>query len=183
MFRAMNTRKIMIYAHLGLAALFMPMLLLMPFTGAMYLWGFKGDEVKTEAFQLSAPIPENQADREQFFKDQFKQAGIEFKFESVNVSKTSVIFRPQTRDYYAASLGEGGGWTVSKVQPNLLKRLIEVHKGHGPNLMRIFESIFGMALILTTLSGLWLAWTVKPYRKVTLVSFGIGAAVIFVCLI
>ncbi len=172
----------MIYAHLGLASLFMPMLLLMPFTGAMYLWGFKGEEKKTVVFQISEPIPATTPEQETFFRDQFQRAGVNYNFETFAISKISVTFRPQSRDYYAAVPSEAGGWEVSKVEPNLLKRLIEIHKGHGPNMMRIFESIFGIALIFTTLSGLWLAFTVKPYLKVTLVSFGVGAAVIAICL-
>ncbi len=178
----MNTRKIMIYLHLGLASLFMPMLLLMPFTGAMYIWGFKGEETKTAAFKLTETIPAEVAEQSSFFREQFKKAGIDYNFESVRVAKADVLFRPQSRDYYVANLAEGGEWTMSKVEPTLLRRLIEIHKGHGPNLMRIFESIFGIALILTTLSGLWLAWTVKAYRSVTLVSFGVGAAIIAACL-
>lgn len=176
-------RKTMIYLHLGLASLFMPMLLLMPFTGAMYLWGFQGDQKKSAAFEISEVVPTETSEQEKFFRDQFKNKGIEFNFEYIKANKNEFIFRPQSRNHYVANKADDGKWIVSKMEPNLLRRMIELHKGHGPKIMRIFESIFGISLILTTLSGLWLAWNVKPYRKITVVSFVVGVGVIATCLI
>lgn len=181
----MNTRKMMINIHLVLAALFMPLLLIMPFTGASYLLGFKGDQTKTEAFRIpTATLPEDMKEKEQFFRDEFKKQNIDFSFEYIKESGKSLIFRPATRIHYVASVEKDTNEIiVTKVDPTLLLRLIELHKGHGPTMMRGFEAIFGIALILTTLSGLWLAWTAKPYRKITLISFAIGCSVILICLI
>lgn len=181
----MNTRKLMINIHLVLAALFMPLLLIMPFTGASYILGFKGDQAKTEAFRITtATLPENTKEKEQFFRDEFKKQNIDFDFEYIKDAGKTLIFRPTTRVHYVASIEKDANEiVVTKVNPTWLARLIELHKGHGPTMMRWFEAIFGLALILTTLSGLWLAWTAKPYRKITLISFAIGCSVILICLI
>lgn len=179
----MNTRKLMINVHLVLAALFMPLLLMMPLTGALYILDFKGDQTKTDVFQISESVPAEEKMREVFFKEQFIKHGIDYDFEYIRASKTEFIFRPTTKVHYVASLGTDHIVTVSKVEPTLLKRMIELHKGHGPRAMRWFEAVFGLALILTTLSGLWLAWTVRPYRTLTIGSFMIGVIIIAICMI
>lgn len=178
----MPTRKLMIYIHLVIAAVFLPLMLIMPLTGSLYIFGFTGDQEKVESFRVQAQVPEEAKEKEDFFRDLFRRQGIDFDFEYIRGTKTDFIFRPATRVHYVATK-DGETLVVSKVTPTLLKRLIELHKGHGPTLMRWYEAFFGIALILVTLSGLWLAWTVKPYRKATLISFGIGVLVIALCLI
>lgn len=165
----------------------MPLLLLMPFTGVMYLLGYKGDQTKVEAFRIpEAVIPTEEAAQESFFREVFAKSGVAYSFSYVRVSGKEFTFRPTSRVHYVANVSENADKpeiVFSKVEPNLLKRLIEIHKGHGPVAMKWFEIAFGMAVILTAISGLWLAWTVQPYRKVTLISFGVGALVIALCLI
>jgi hypothetical protein len=176
-------RPLLIQIHLVLASVFMPLMLMMPLTGTSYLLGFKGTEVKTEAFRTSENVPEDKNTHRTFFEEQFKKQNLDFGFEQIKESGSDFIFRPSSRVHYMASKSAEGGLIFTKIEPNLLKRLIEIHKGHGPQLMRYFEMAFGFALILTTLSGLWLAFTVPAYTKSTLISFGVGALVIVLCLI
>ena len=177
----------MTYVHLSLASLFMPLLLLMPFTGVMYLLGYKGDQSSVEAFRMAAvSIPADEKAQEAFFREAFAANSIDYSFSYIRGGGKEFTFRPTSRVHYVAKVSDSGDKSeiiFSKVEPNLLKRLIEIHKGHGPIAMKWFEVAFGLALILTTFSGLWLAWTVKPYRKATLISFGLGALVIALCLI
>ncbi len=180
----MKNRKFWIYTHLILAAFFMPYLLLMPTTGSLYLLGFPGTEVKTEAFRINGEVPAETEAQENYFREQFRQQGIDFNFEYIRGTSTNFVFRPTTRTYYTATKNESGEIVFTRVEPNLLKRLIELHKGHGPQAMRWLEIAFGMGLILITLSGLWLAWTVKPYRKAALLSFVGGSfLIVLVCLL
>lgn len=179
----MNSRKLMINVHLVLAAVFMPLLLMMPLTGALYLLGYQGEQTKTEVFRINEAVPSDEAAREEFFRKQIAAQGIDHKFEYVRATKTEYILRPTTRVHYVAAIESDTQLVVSRVEPNLLKRLIELHKGHGPRAMKWFETAFGLALILTTLSGLWLAWTVKPYRVITLSAFSVGLIVMILCLI
>lgn len=183
----MINRKVLTYVHLSLASLFMPLLLMMPFTGVMYILGFKGEQKVAEAFRIpAATIPADEAEREDFFRKVFAANAVDYSFSYIRAGGKEFTFRPTSRTHYVAAVsdaGEKAEIVFSKVEPNLLKRLIEVHKGHGPVAMRWFEVAFGIALIFTTFSGLWLAWTVQPYRKATLVSFGLGALIIALCLI
>lgn len=179
----MNTRKLIINIHLILAALFLPMLLLMPLTGALYILGYKGDAVKTEVFTINANIPSDSKEQETFFRAKFKEAGIDYNFEYIKMNKNEYIFRPQTKLHYIATKQEADQIVFTKIEPNFLFSSIELHKSHGPLMMKWFQVGFGLALILTTLSGLWLAITVKAYRVPTFISFAIGCLVIFLCFI
>jgi hypothetical protein len=178
----MPTRQFMIQIHLVIASVFLPLLLMMPLTGALYLWGFKGEQTKEEAFRITDRPPVEKLAQEEFFRAKFKEQNIDYDFEYVRAAAKEYIFRPATQIHYIANV-DGDELIFSRINPNLLKRMMELHKGHGPILMRWFESLFGVALIMVTLSGLWLAFTVPKYRRLTFISFGIGLAAIIVCMI
>lgn len=179
----MNTRKLMINIHLFLAALFLPLMLLMPLTGSLYILGFKGQETKIEIFRTKNSVPTDEKERETFFKEILSKNGVEASFEYVRATKTEYILRPTTRVYYLGVVSEGDELAIFRVEPDLLKRMIELHKGHGPVAMRWFEVAFGIALLLTVFSGIWLALTVKAYRTITLSAFAVGLAIISICMI
>lgn len=181
--RGMEKRQLFINIHVGLAAVFLPMLLMMPLTGLFYLFGFKGTQTKTEAFRIVDTVPVDAKAREAFFREQFKLSGVDFDFEYIREGDSGFVFRPSSRVHYVASQAEGGSLIVSKMEPDLLKRLIELHVGHGPILMKWFEKAFGVALILVTLSGLWLALTVSKYRTLTFICFGSGAVAMVFCIL
>lgn len=185
-------RKTWIYIHLAIASLFMPLMLMMPLTGSLYLLGFKGDQTKSDLFVITEKPPEpvindsgeeDLSAQEEFFRQQFSKNGIDARFEYIRPTKTEYIFRPTTRTHYVATKKDDGTMSVARVEPGFLKSTIELHKGHGPRFMRWFEVLFGLALILTTLSGVWLAWTVQPYRKVMTISVAAGVLAMVAALI
>ncbi len=176
-------RPLLIQIHLGLASLYLPLLLMMPMTGGLYLLGFKGSETKTEAFKTEAPLPVEKSEWRTFFNQQFENQKIDFQFEEIKEAGNDFLLRPSSRTHYSATKNSDSTLTFFKIEPNLLKKLVEIHKGHGPKLMKWFEISFGVALILTALSGLWLSITVPKYKKITWISFGIGSAIILICLI
>ena len=170
----MKSRNLAIKIHLILASLLMPFLLIMPLSGVFYLIGFKGDAKTELAFTISEKIPLDLKEKEAFFNEQFKQNNISYKFEYIREKDNEVIFRPSSKLHYTATIIPDGVTSVYKSQPNLTKRLIELHKGHGPRLMRTLEIIFGFALIIITLTGVWIALITKPYRKPMAISLLIG---------
>lgn len=178
----MPSRKLLIQFHLMIASLFLPLMLMLPATGALYIWGVKGTDQQAEAFRTTGVIPADTETQEAFFREKFKEAGVDYDFEYIRVRGADYTFRPQSKVYFTAK-AEGENLTFTRHDPALLTRLTELHKGHGPVMMRWFESAFGVALILTTISGLWLAVTVKAYRSTTLISFAIGSAIMLFCLI
>lgn len=178
----MNLRKLVIYAHLILASLYLPLLFLMPFTGSMYLLGFKGEEQKVPAFEVSAmDVPSDEFAKAEFFRKIFAEQQVSYEFDYIKETSDSYIFRPTSKRYFVAQKNEAF-LSFSEVRPSLLKGLIELHKGHGPVLMRPFAVFFAIAMMLTVFSGLYLGLTLKPYRKPTLISVGVGLFMILLCL-
>lgn len=178
----MISRNYIVKTHLILASLLMPFLLLMPLSGVFYLLDIKGETVNEFSFVVSEPIPFEAEAKIQFFREQFKKNNIDFEFESIKDAGKELIFRPTTKLYYTAILIPENDIRVYKSKPNLVKKLIELHKGHGPKILRILEIIFGISLITIALSGVWIAVITKPYRKPMLISFSIGAIVILFAL-
>lgn len=173
-------RKVVIKIHLLLAGFFLPYLLIMPLSGTLYLLGEKGSEIKTLAFSVNKLVPSD--NKEEFFRQIFKDQNANYDFEYIKGDSLNFLFRPTTSTYYQAKVS---GETIHfyKVEPNLVRRLVELHKGHGPQFMRYFEIAFGIGLILITLSGIWLAFVVRDYRHsmgiATLIGVFIVAAAIF----
>ena len=164
-------RATVVKMHLALASLFLPFLLLIPLSGGLYLVGEKGEQIKTEAFKIEANIPsENQAD---FFRQQFKERGLDFDFEEIKSSGIDLTFRPSSRVHYMATMSDNGA-TVYKLEPDLIRRLMEIHKGHGPQLIKWLQTAFALAIVLVTLSGFYLAINIPAYAKTMGICFGLG---------
>ncbi|MFG1500956.1 PepSY domain-containing protein [Halobacteriovorax sp. XZX-3] len=166
-------RPFFIKIHLYLSALASPLLLMMAFTGVSYLLGFKGSEVVE-------PIKVVQLSKSELTKEnisvQLNEIDESYDFAYVKQVGDGAITRPTTRDYYKFQIKEDGTH-ISHVKPNLLKRLIELHKGHGPQFLRYIEKIIGIFLLLIILSGLYLAYTMKKERKIVGILFLIGLSV------
>lgn len=146
----------------------------MPLTGTLYLLGQSGEEAREKIFEVQGVIPEEKSEKEEFFRQVFKDAGIDYEFQYIRETPTQLIFRPTSRTYMVAKPTDGGV-EIFKVTPNFMKSMVELHKGHGPLLFRYFEMVFGVGLILMALSGVWLAWVVPAYRNKLFISFGAGA--------
>lgn len=159
--------------HTFLATLFLPFALLLPLTGVSYLLGFKGDVVKTEAFKLVTQLPEDESEQIQMFRNTLLQH--DFTFEKMVFKDGEYIFRPTSRPYYSAKVTQENEVTFFKNEPSLMKRLLEVHKGHGPARLRYLEIAFGIALLIISFSGLWLALSLKAYCKISVVGLTLGA--------
>lgn len=173
----MRIRQIMIQFHMLVAAFFMPLMLLMPLSGGLYLWGEKGSQDKEEVFIINEPVPAEESQMKLFFEGQFVKNQIEYGFDYIKVNGSDYIFRPTNKTHYVASL-ENNTLKMYKVNPSWVKRIIEMHKGHGPKWLRNFAMIFALALLLVSISGVILGFLIPKYRwSVTLAMVG-GAVVI-----
>ena len=173
-------RATVIKIHLALASLFLPFLLLIPLSGGLYLIDQKGEQIKTEAFKVDVPVPSENPD--DFFRQQFNERGLDFDFEYIRVNGNDLTFRPSSRVHYMASKSESGA-TVYKLEPDLIRRLMEIHKGHGPKLIKWLQTGFALAIILVTLSGVYLAINVPAYAKTMGICFGMGLLLVLASLI
>lgn len=170
-------RPTLIKIHLALASFFLAFLVIMPISGTGYLLGFKGETSKKLAFTTSTKLENNK----DYFKSELKKQNIDFHFEYIKNKGNSYILRPSNREHYVAVKNQDSvGFYL--YQPNLMAKLVELHKGHGPTLFKRLETIFGVGLILVTLSGLYLIFGLQRYYKLVAISFGSGLIILFLTL-
>ncbi len=172
-------RSFWIKIHLYLASFFLPLLLLMAVSGGAYLQGFKGT-VESAPIPVLNPVPlDTTASDLKQEVDGFLQAnGIVHNFEYVKVSGKTLITRPTSRDYYEIDTRSDVP-TVTLQQPDLLKRIVELHKGHGPGLFKNLQKVMALGLIVILLSGFWLGFTSAALRTPTMITTLAGLALAF----
>lgn len=175
-------RPFILNIHLILSAVFIPLLLIIPLSGSLYLLGLKGDQQKTEVLSVEATLPSDMKGKEDALRKILADNKIDYNFEYIKETPSELILRPTSRDYYTAVAKEGK-ITLFAVKPSFTAKLMELHKGHGPRMMKYFEAAFGISMILVLLSGLWLALTIPKYRKITLISGAIGIVLLGALLI
>lgn len=168
-------RATLIKIHLYLSAVFAPFIFLMSITGTSYLLGYKGDVTKEV---IQTVVTEQSSLTEEYVREELKKIDPNYSFEYLKGAGKSVFTRPTTRTYYELNIVETGV-QITKVKPNFLRAIIEVHKGHGPGLLKTVEKVFGVALLLILISGMWLALTVKRDKSITLILTTIGGTVLF----
>ena len=171
-------RNLWMRIHLSIAAFFLPAILLMAISGGLYLNGFKGsvdsvpvDITNPASVDLDSPTLKQDID------GLLQSNGIVHNFEYVKVAGNVVTTRPTSRDYYTIDVSAPVPEVVLN-QPDLIKRLVELHKGHGPGLFKTLQMGMAVGLVVILLSGFWLGLSSSLLRKATLGIAGTGIAVV-----
>lgn len=170
-------RSLLVTIHLYLSSFFAAAVLLVAVSGGLYLIGVKGS-VQQEAVGTFPGGAELLAEPD---VDQvlavLATAGIDdFSFEYVKKGGNTVFTRPTSRLHYVLAV-DGDAITVTRNTPDLQKRMIELHKGHGPTLFKTFQKVFAAGMIFMILSGLWLGLQSPRLRRTTLITAGSGLVV------
>jgi len=174
------TRQTWINLHLWLAAFFTPILLIIAISGGLYLVGVKGTTVEgSVSLPAEASLNLKSADLKVDVDALLRGAGVEHSFEYIKKSGSTLTTRPTSRTYYVFKVSEDGV-TASRHVPDLQKRLIELHKGHGPLAFKWLQRITAVGLILAMLAGLWLAFSDADLRRHGVISTGAGLVVAIV---
>ena len=165
--------------HLLLASFVMPAVLLISISGGLYLFGFKGNSNETEIkvsnqFVLDIKSQQLEEDVEKLLR----QLGIETEFEYLKIKGTTITTRPTSRSHLKIIVSKDD-MKIWKVQPSFQKTLIELHKGHGPLLFKVYQKLVAISLIVILLSGLWMGLSNKRMRTNTLLAIFIGTATFF----
>lgn len=173
------SRKLLVTLHLYLAAFFTPMVLLVGITGGLYLYGVKAKGETTQVSVLAGQtldVPK-EADAAKTYVDALlKQANVEHAYDYVRAQGPVATTRPTHRTHYQLRQSDEG-IVVNKVEPNLMMTMLELHKGHGPSLFRLFETVFALGLVLVMLTGFWLGLQSPMLRKPTLLLTIVGTAI------
>lgn len=147
----------------------------MAVTGTCYLLGFKGS---TQEEIVSSIAVGDETITSDYVAAYVKKMAPDYSFEYIKQSPGVFYTRPTTRTYYKIKKKGQGSYVVYKVKPSFLASIIEVHKGHGPKLVKLLEKILGFILMLILISGVWLALQLARDRKITLILMGSGFALL-----
>lgn len=174
-------RKLLILIHMYIAAFLAPALILVGLSGGFYLSGYGGDMTKTSVTLpadtvLDFRAPELDADVRALLID--LDPG--YNFEYIKNRGTLIQTRPTSRTHYEFAMKDGI-LSASHVKPNFQAVMMELHKGHGPNLFKIYQKFVALGLLLIVLSGLWVGLVSKVYRKKTFATAA-GGLLVFLML-
>ena len=170
-------RSLWIKIHLYVAAFFLPMLLAMAASGGLYLLGVKGS-VDSTPVSLSAtkPLSADSGTLVNDVRELLNANGIDHDFEYIKVSGQKLITRPTSADYYEFIIHENEVQATLN-QPDLIKSLVELHKGHGPLFFKDLQKLMALGLLIVLLSGFWLGTSSAGLRVTTLLTTGAGLLV------
>lgn len=173
------TRRNWINVHIYLAAFLAPMIILVASSGGLYLLGIKGS-VEQEPVQLAvgSEIDLNSSSLKADVELILKQSNIDHSFEYIKQSGSSLYTRPTSKTYYEFNVSDTGV-SALKSTPDLQKRMIELHKGHGPLIFKVLQQIFAFGLLAIILSGVVLGITTPAFRSKTLTIIAVGFATLF----
>lgn len=161
------SRKLVINIHLYLAAFFAPMVVIMAFSGGLYLLGVKGSIEKETVAVVPVKIDTQSPDLEQQVRDLLQEQGLNSNFQYLKHRGENLDTRPTNRQFYQL-LQRDDGLHIVAAKPDLIAALVELHKGHGPTLYKQFEIAFSMALVVIMLSGLYLGLASKGLKTRTM---------------
>jgi len=173
-------RKKLIWLHLGFAAFLAPMFFTVAVTGAMDLAGI---DAKTERTPITLPAGQ-MAERgspslESDIRTILQSSDIDHNFEYLRDRGSTIQTRPTSRKHINFKRSPDG-LQAEWVKPNLQYSLMELHKGHGPKIFKLYQILAGISLFFIVLGGLLIGLLAPAYRNVTLGLCAVGALVFLV---
>lgn len=171
-------RKLLILLHLYGAAFMAPAFLLLATSGGLYLMGKKGAVETTElTLPSDAALDFKSPTLEADVRTLLSSAGIDYKFEYVKNRGDVIQLRPTSRTYIEMKQTPAG-LTASRKDPNLTAAVMEIHKGHGPTLIKTYHKLVALLLFGVVIGGIFVGLLAKAYRRKTLFTM-IGGTVLY----
>ncbi|MCB1646531.1 MAG: PepSY domain-containing protein [Pseudomonadales bacterium] len=172
------SRRNWINIHLYLAAFFAPGILLMALSGGLYLLEIKGTTTDTRVTLPAGTVldlksPSLEADTRRILQN----AGIDHDFEYLRTGGNTTVTRPTSRTSYQFSVAGDGSVSLTRSEPDLIKSLVELHKGHGPGLFKRLQQLMALGLLIVVISGLILGIQSPGLRKISLILTASGTAI------
>ena len=170
-------RRKLILLHLVFAGVMAPAFLLLAVSGGLYLLGVKGQTTATELpVAEGAALDLDAADIDAEARRFLAAAGIDHDFAYVKHRGETLDLRPTSRTYLVLAADEDGA-RVTRHVPDLQKSMIELHKGHGPQLFKLYQKMVAVALIGVVLGGVVVGLLAPVWRRTTVVSVVVGTLV------
>ena len=177
------SRKLLVDIHLYLATFLAPIILMMAISGGLYLFGYKGTTEKEVIYSGPASFQIDSQNLDSEVAAFLTANGQNSDFEYLRMGGNSFVTRPTSRDYFSFVF-KGDQLEVTSEKPDLIKTVVELHKGHGPGWFKTFQKFTAFGLTFILVSGLWIALMTPPMRKLavslTSAGFVVWLALIFV---
>ncbi len=169
-----KTRNFLVLGHLLFAGLLAPMFILVAITGGLYLYGNKGETVET-ALQVPAAIEivQDAPDVEDKVRAVLAANDLPQDFQYLRMRPDSITTRPTSREFVVLEK-DGDVWSATLHKPNLQYRMMELHKGHGPELFKLYQIFTAIALFFIILGGVAVGLLAPAYRNKTIGSVIVG---------
>lgn len=173
-----KTRNFLVKCHLWAAGLLAPLFILVAYTGGAYLLDFEGEVKETPlALPAGTVLDPESATVEADVRRILAANQLPVDFEYLRMRGDSITTRPTSRTYVSFERDVTGQWSATLNEPDLQYSLIELHKGHGPQLYRYYQILAAVVLFLVVLGGLIVGWMAPGYRRATSIGLGIGTVV------
>ena len=165
--------------HLALAAFFFPVALMFAFTGGLYTL-----EIKSGYDETTRPIALQEALKPELASlvalaggelqaagfavpsggASVKKAGTSFELEWTGVDR-DVVLRPTTDPLQAQLI-------VKETKP--WRHLVQLHKAKGSDFAKAISVAWAIGLVTILGSGMVMAWTAPPFRRLAIRASGAG---------
>lgn len=176
----MQLRRLLIWLHLAFASFTLPFLLLVAVTGALYVNGSKGS-VSSAAIELpSGTSLDMKSDSlKADVKTLLKAQGVDVRVQKLKISGNTIITRPSSEPYAELKVSSTG--VEGKLQtPDLHRKLVELHKGHGPKAFKLYQTLAAITLIFVSLGGVLIGLLMPAYRNYTIGLTTLGTIIMLV---
>ncbi|MDE0205812.1 MAG: hypothetical protein OXP66_07285 [Candidatus Tectomicrobia bacterium] len=175
------TRHVFTLVHLCAAAFLAPVVLLMAVSGGLYLFGIKGNVTETPVdLAPGASLDLAAADLEAAVRQLLSDAGIEHRFVYLKREDGILTTRPTSRVHYVLRVDEDGV-RVTRSEPSIQKRLIDLHKGHGPTAFKALQKVLAVGLLAVVGTGFWLGLS-AVWLRVRMAAVAAAGLLLFILL-
>ncbi len=171
----MTLRATLRNLHLYIAAFLVPFIFLMALSGGLEILGIKGETSRELLHKVSlSRLNFRSPTITQDVRKLFKELAIDATITRVRRKNRSLYTRPSYAGYYGLKI-RGDYIKIYKYTPDIVRRLMTLHKGGGPAIYQFYQKlmVFGLLIILSI--GLWLGLTSVKTRKNSAIIFIVGA--------
>lgn len=172
-----KVRRVLILIHLYLAAILAPAFLLVAFSGLFYM----NDTItRAEPVPISLPAGTTLDTGSQTLTADVQKilssAGVNAKISGAefNGRARAVMTQPTNRKYYELKVGADGTVSAASISPTLKQSTLEVHKSHGPAILKTYHKFMAIGLMIVTFGGILVGLMAKAYRRKTIFATVLG---------
>jgi len=170
-------RRTLILVHLWVAAFATPAIIMLATSGGLYLFGIKGEVIKTEiVLPAGTELDFSAVSLDRDVEMLLAQLSIEQDYEYLKNRGSAIQTRPTSRTHLEFTQKDGV-LRLTRNNPNLQGSMIELHKGHGPKTFKLYQQLVAISLIIVLLSGVWVGLINPTLRRKTGIGLTLGLVV------